>query len=139
MNLNPIALILLAVTLALFFRVWVPWGERASGNLVGRETLSVLGRLRMHGPWVGIVFVASLVLLALGKIGDPRASEAVARDLYHDSPDVRAAAAEALAAMGTATQVEPLDGLKGDYYRKVRDGAELALARLSGTPSEVKK
>jgi hypothetical protein len=69
MNLNAIALILLAVALALFFRVWVPWGERASGNLVGRETLSVLGRLRMHGPWVGIVFVALLVLLALGKIG----------------------------------------------------------------------
>jgi hypothetical protein len=70
MNVNPIALILLAVTLALFFRVWVPWGERASGNLVGRETLSVLGRLRMHGPSVVLVFVASVVLLALGQI-DP--------------------------------------------------------------------
>ena len=69
MNVNAIALILLAVTLALFFRVWVPWGERASGNLVGRETLSVLGRLRMHGPSVGLVFLASVVLLALGKIG----------------------------------------------------------------------
>jgi hypothetical protein len=69
MNVNGIGLILLAVTLALFFRVWVPWGERASGNLVGCETLSVLGRLRMHGPSVGLVFVASVVLLALGKIG----------------------------------------------------------------------
>jgi hypothetical protein len=69
LNVNVIALILLAVTLALFFRVWVPWGERASGNLVGVETLSVLGRLRMHGPSVGIVLVASIVLLALGKIG----------------------------------------------------------------------
>ena len=68
-NLNAIALILLGVTLALFFRVWVPWGEPASGNLVGRETLSVLGRLRMHGPSVGLVFLASVVLLALGKIG----------------------------------------------------------------------
>jgi hypothetical protein len=69
LNVNVIALILLAVTLALFFRVWVPWGERASGNLVGVETLSVLGRLRMHGPSVGLAVVASIVLLALGKIG----------------------------------------------------------------------
>src|SRR5215213_3257998 len=68
-NVNVIALILLAVTLGLFVRVWVPWGERTSGNLVGCETLSVLGRLRMHGPSVGLVFVASVVLLALGKIG----------------------------------------------------------------------
>src|SRR5215216_5888876 len=68
MNMNGTALILLAVTLALFSRIWVPWGERASGNLVGRETLSMLGRLRMHGPSVGLVFVASVVLLALGKI-----------------------------------------------------------------------
>jgi hypothetical protein len=68
MNVNAISLILLAVTLTLFSRVWVPWGERTSGNLVGRETLSVLGRLRMHGPSVGPVFLASLVLLALGKI-----------------------------------------------------------------------
>ena len=65
MNVNAIALILLAGTLGLFSRVWVPWGERASGNLVGRETLSVLGRLRMHGPSVVLVFVASVVLLVL--------------------------------------------------------------------------
>lgn len=69
MTLNAISLFLLAVTLALFARVWVPWGERASGNLVGRESLSILGRLRMHGPSVGLVFLASLVLLVLGKIG----------------------------------------------------------------------
>src|SRR5215213_7783509 len=69
MNVNAIALILLAVTLAQFFRIWVPWGERASGNLVGRETLSVLGRLRMHGPSVALVCVTSVGLLALGKIG----------------------------------------------------------------------
>jgi hypothetical protein len=69
MNVNPIAAFLIAVTVALFFRVWVPWGERASGNLVARETLSVLGRLRMHGPSVGLVFVASVVLLASGRIG----------------------------------------------------------------------
>jgi hypothetical protein len=69
MNVNTLELILIAVTLALFSRVWVPWGERASGNLVRRETLSVLGRLRMHGPAALLVFVLSVVLLALGKIG----------------------------------------------------------------------
>jgi len=69
MNVNAFTLTLIAVTLALFSRVWAPWGERASGNLVGRETLSVLGRLRMHGPAVVLVFVTSLVLLIMGKIG----------------------------------------------------------------------
>jgi hypothetical protein len=69
MNVNTIELILIAVTLALFSRVWVPWGERASGKLVGRETLSVLGRLRMHGPTVLLVFVLTVALLVLGKIG----------------------------------------------------------------------
>ena len=69
MNVNTLELILIAVTLALFFRVWVPWGERASGNLVGRETLSVLGRLRMHGPAAVLISVLAVVLLALGKIG----------------------------------------------------------------------
>ncbi|MBW3634151.1 MAG: hypothetical protein KY456_14090 [Chloroflexi bacterium] len=69
LNVNTLELILIAVTLALFSRVWVPWGERASGNLVGRETLSVLGRLRMHGPAAVLIFVLAVVLLALGKIG----------------------------------------------------------------------
>ncbi len=68
MNVNALELILIAVTLALFSRVWVPWGERASGNLVSRETLSVLGRLRMHGQATLLIFVLAVVLLALGKI-----------------------------------------------------------------------
>ncbi|MGH2617104.1 MAG: hypothetical protein ACRDJC_17870 [Thermomicrobiales bacterium] len=69
MNVNVVALILIVATLALFSRVWVPWGERASGNLVSRQTLSLFGRLRMHGPPAAIVFLISLVLLALGRIG----------------------------------------------------------------------
>jgi hypothetical protein len=69
MNVNALELILIAATLALFSRIWVPWGERASGNLVKRETLSVLGRLRMHGPAALFVFVLSIVLLALRQIG----------------------------------------------------------------------
>ena len=74
------------------------------------------------------------VLLALGKIGDSRAAEVVARDLHHDSPDVRSAAAEALATIGGAAQLEALDALKGDYYRHVRESAEAALARI-GAPA----
>lgn len=79
------------------------------------------------------------VLLALGKIGDPKAAEVVARDLNHDSPDVRSAAAEALASVGSVAQFEALDALKGDYYRRVRESAELALARIGAPGSESHK
>lgn len=72
-------------------------------------------------------------LIALGKIGDEKAAEVIARDLYHDSPDVRAAAVEALSSVGTPAQAEPLDALKGDYYRRVREAAETALAHVSGS------
>jgi HEAT repeat protein len=73
-------------------------------------------------------------LVALGRIGDPRAAEAVARDLYHDSPDVRAAAAEALAQLGTSPLLDALDALKGDYYRRVRESADAALAKILKPP-----
>ncbi|MDY7231085.1 HEAT repeat domain-containing protein [Hyalangium rubrum] len=75
------------------------------------------------------------VLLALGEIGDTKAAEAVARDLYHDLPDIRAAAATALSRIGTASQTEALDALKSDYYRRVREAAGAALAK-SGTATE---
>ena len=79
------------------------------------------------------------VLLALGRIGDSKASEVVARDLNHDSPEVRAAAAEALASLGTVGQLESLDALKGDYYRRVRLSAEQALARIGAPARETQK
>jgi hypothetical protein len=69
MDMNTPALLLILATLALFARVWVPWGERTSGNLVRREPLSVLGRLRMHGPAAALLFAASVVLLAVGWVG----------------------------------------------------------------------
>ncbi|MBU8894691.1 HEAT repeat domain-containing protein [Corallococcus sp. H22C18031201] len=75
------------------------------------------------------------VLLALGAIGDPRAADAVARDLYHDLPEIRAAAARALKEIGGGPQSEPLDALKGDYFRSVREAAGSALAK-GGTASE---
>ncbi len=70
------------------------------------------------------------LLLALGQLGDPEGAEVVGRDLYHDSPEVRAAAAEALAGMGSGAQAQPLDALKGDYYRRVRENAGATLAKL---------
>lgn len=71
------------------------------------------------------------VLLALGKLKDPKAAEVIARDLYSDRSEVRAASAEALENGGTAAALDALDALKGDYYRKVRDTASKALAKLS--------
>jgi HEAT repeat protein len=72
------------------------------------------------------------VIAALGRIGDPRAAELVARELNHDSPDVRAAAAEALAHLGTNPRADALDALKGDYYRRVRESADAALSGPGG-------
>lgn len=77
------------------------------------------------------------VIAALGKIGDPQASTAIARDLWHDSSEVRAAAAEALASTGGAAQLEALEALKADYYRRVRERAELAIAKINAAASEV--
>ena len=68
MTVNVVAIILIAAALALFLRIWTPWGERASGNLVSRESLSLLGRLRMHGPAVLALWLISLVLLIAGRI-----------------------------------------------------------------------
>jgi HEAT repeat protein len=69
------------------------------------------------------------VLLALGMLGDPKALEAVGKDLYSDRPEVRAAAAEALQALGRSTYGDALLALKVDYYRKVREAAMLALGQ----------
>lgn len=75
------------------------------------------------------------VLLALGELGDTKAAQVVARDLYHDLPEVRVAAALALKQIGTSAQSEELDALKSDYYRRVRDAAGAALAK-TGTVAE---
>jgi HEAT repeat protein len=69
-------------------------------------------------------------LVALGKIGDPRAASAIAPDLYHDSPEIRAAAAEALGRTGAASEMAMLEALRGDYYAKVRRAAQGAIEKL---------
>ena len=71
------------------------------------------------------------VLLALGKLGDASATEAIARDLYSDSAEVRSAAARALALLKTPAQLEAIDALKGDYDLRVRESATAALNVLS--------
>ena len=69
------------------------------------------------------------MLTALGQMGDGSAAEVVARDLYHDMPEIRAAAASALARIGTSAQADALDALKSDYYRRVREAAVAALEK----------
>jgi HEAT repeat protein len=71
------------------------------------------------------------LLTALGELGDSSAAEVVARDLYHDLPEIRAAAATALVRMGTGAQADALDALKSDYYRRVREAAATALAKTT--------
>ena len=63
---NVAALILIIAAGALYTRVWLPWGERASGNLVRLESLSLFGRLRMHGPHVAALCVLAIVSAVLG-------------------------------------------------------------------------
>ncbi len=71
------------------------------------------------------------LLTAVGEIGDTTAAAVVARDLYHDLPEIRAAAAGALTRMGTGAQADALDALKSDYYRRVREAAVAALAKTT--------
>jgi len=78
------------------------------------------------------------VLLALGRLGDARAAEVVARDLYSDSAEVRAAAATALGMLGATGHLEAIDALKGDYYWWVRESASTAVSRLADASAQAK-
>lgn len=79
------------------------------------------------------------VLVALGRLRDGRAADAVARDLYSDSAEVRAAAADALSLLGAHQHLEAIDALKGDYYLRVREAASAAVVRLAATAPEGKR
>ena len=70
-------------------------------------------------------------LLALGKLGDAQSSALIARDLFSDSAEVRAAAARALTLLKQPTHLDALDALTGDYDRQVRESARSALAMLA--------
>jgi hypothetical protein len=63
---NVVALILIIAAGALYTRVWLPGGEHISGNLVRRESLSLFGRLRMHGPHVAALWLVAVMSAILG-------------------------------------------------------------------------
>lgn len=116
-------------------------------NLISRGgaeatlSTSILGNL--GDPEVAPALIARLeargndgrkeTLLALAQVGDQKAADVVARDLYHDSADIRAAAAQTLAKIGGPAQLESLLALKGDYYRRVRAAAQLAISKIGGS------
>lgn len=110
----------------------------------------MLGELRAKGAVEALVkyledptgVARREVLVALGRIGDLRALEPMGRELYHDSPEIRAAAAEglglfarsapgeAVAALRGGPHLDALDALKSDYYRRVREAAATALEQV---------
>ena len=75
-------------------------------------------------------------LVAIGRIGDPSAAAAVARDLCHESSELRATALEVLTALAqanggkgkaeVAAHAAAIDALKGDYHARVRELAATA-------------
>lgn len=71
------------------------------------------------------------LVVALGRLKDPRAADAIARELFSDSVDVREAAIEALTAVNGRNALEQLDALKGDYAQRVRTAADLAMKTLA--------
>ncbi|MCI0569327.1 MAG: HEAT repeat domain-containing protein [Myxococcaceae bacterium] len=101
------------------------------GQMGASDSAEVLLRA-LESPTTG---ARSELLRALGLLGDEDAAEVIANDLCHDLPDVRAAAAEALGRVGTSEQLESLTALKGDYYRRVREASEAALAQIQARES----
>jgi HEAT repeat protein len=97
------------------------------GRLKAKEAMPTLVKALEEPSGVG----RRDLLTALGEIGDTTAAEVVVRDLYHDLPEIRAAAAGALTKMGTGAQADALDALKSDYYRRVREAAVSALAKTT--------
>ena len=97
------------------------------GRLKAKEAVPTLVKALEEPSGVG----RRELLTALGEIGETTAAEVVARDLYHDLPEIRAAAAGALTKMGTGAQADALDALKSDYYRRVREAAVTALAKTT--------
>ena len=99
---------------------------------------AVLGKMKAHGAVAPLLALleqpapAGLeeILGAVGAQGERSAARAVARSLFHDSPEVRVASIRALAAIGTPEQAEALEALRGDYYRSVRSEAERALTAV---------
>ncbi len=67
---------------------------------------------------------------ALAQIGGASAAAALARELTSDRPQLRAAAARALAQVRYEPASGRLEALRSDYYGRVRRAAVEALAKL---------
>ncbi len=75
-------------------------------------------------------------VIALGRIGESAAVDLLAKDLLHESPELRMAALEALTSLAgaqdgkgkaaLAPHASALDALKGDYHLRVRELAAVA-------------
>jgi hypothetical protein len=63
------------------------------------------------------------VLVALGRLGDESTVEALSPELFHDVPEIRAAAASAILRLAPTKSAELLKALKNDYYADVREAA----------------
>jgi HEAT repeat protein len=74
------------------------------------------------------------VLMALGKMHSAASIESVAKDLFSESPDVRAAAVQALVTIGPNGHAQSVEALKGDYYLKVREAAGAKSKPEKATP-----
>ena len=67
-SMNGADLIFILVTVTIFLRLWTPWGEGPSGNIVRIERLSLFGRLRMHGGLIAVTLGTTLIAAYLGLI-----------------------------------------------------------------------
>jgi HEAT repeat protein len=107
---------------------------RQGGGEVG-EAAALLGTLKQ--PAAATALLKALdepgapgrpaILVALGQSGDPKARDVISRDLASDTPEVRAAAAQALGQLGATGQTDALKALTQDYYLTVRASAQHAL------------
>jgi HEAT repeat protein len=70
---------------------------------------------------------------ALGQLGGPDAGPVLARELWSERPEVRAAAARAVGRLRHEPAAPWLEALRSDYCGEVRRAAVEALAKL---PSE---
>jgi HEAT repeat protein len=99
---------------------------RMLGNLKAKEGSPALLKSLERGEQLA----RREVLIALGKIADRGAAGAAMVYLYDEIPEVRAAAATALGSLGDHSHLEPLEALKGDFYRLVRESARGALSQI---------
>ncbi len=69
------------------------------------------------------------IMLSWSKIAGSDAKEALIKELYSDSADIRVAAIRSLSIIEKGLSLEALDALKGDYFLEVREAASDALKK----------